>query len=188
MDTSLNIETTINSKQKNKNIPYINPEASSQELLTFSQDLINLTNQSYVKTTKISKVNLDSPTEPAIPITRMDVATTQGTYPTFTVDNPVVNLKVSDISATTKIIQFRFGMPYTSSAPILTFNSADWSIAYSRYGMNPNSGTANNTWTIGAGYNGESIQPQSFVMHVHFNETANYRAFDLDVTVNITEG
>ena len=164
----------------------VNPNADSAKLKTFAQMMVAMSKDNYVKTVRIDEADLDNP-KPQIPITRMDVVTAQSTYPTFTVDNPVVNLKISDINATTKILQTRIAMPYTFAAPVLTFDSENWTMGYARYGMHANSGTANNTWTLGAACTAESIQPQSFVMHIHFDETAQYAAFDLDVTVNITE-
>lgn len=164
----------------------VNPNADSAKLKTFAQMMVAMSKDNYVKTVRIDEADLDNP-KPQIPITSMDVGTAQGTYPTFTIDNPVINLTISNFTISNKSVHVRIFMPYLGNAPVISYSSDDWGIGYARYGMAANSGTANNAWTFRVDCTAESIQPQSFVLHIHFDETAQYAAFDLDVTVNITE-
>jgi len=61
--TSITIESTNTSNvTKQKSIPYINENASDSELLAFAQAVNNLTKNTYVKTDRIDKRNLDSST------------------------------------------------------------------------------------------------------------------------------
>jgi len=59
--TSITIESTNTSNvTKQKSIPYINENASDSELLAFAQAVNNLTKNTYVKTDRIDKRNLDT--------------------------------------------------------------------------------------------------------------------------------
>ena len=53
---SLEIETKTNNDKKNTlNVSYVNPQATNDKLLQFSQMLIALTTDAYVGATKITK-------------------------------------------------------------------------------------------------------------------------------------
>jgi len=63
--TSITIESTNTSNvTKQKSIPYINENASDSELLAFAQAVNNLTKNTYVKTDRIDKRNLDTNQKP----------------------------------------------------------------------------------------------------------------------------
>lgn len=94
MSTSLNIKTKYNDVDKTKAIPYINPNATDQELLLFAQTAIDLTNQSYQSTDRIDKVNLD----------------TQKTAPTL------INVKIANIAATVDDNNVSASVPVASTS------------------------------------------------------------------------
>lgn len=58
--TSLTIETLRGEITKQKAVTDINPDASVQELLDFSEAFVALTNDTYVKTTRIDKTECDT--------------------------------------------------------------------------------------------------------------------------------
>lgn len=58
--TSLTIETLRGEITKQKAVTDINPDASVQELLDFSEAFVALTNDTYVKTTRIDKTDCDT--------------------------------------------------------------------------------------------------------------------------------
>ena len=58
MTTNLQIMTTFAGEDSTTNIPNVNPSASNADLKTFAEALIDLTQETYVETTRIDKTQL----------------------------------------------------------------------------------------------------------------------------------
>lgn len=67
MKTSLIISSTnSNGVSKQKTIPYVNPNATNQEMVQFGEGLVNLTNATYGGTYRIDKINCDTEPDPNV--------------------------------------------------------------------------------------------------------------------------
>lgn len=60
MTTGITIETTKDNITKQQNLSYINPLATTDQLKNFAESLVALSNQTYVKTIKVDRVDCDA--------------------------------------------------------------------------------------------------------------------------------
>ena len=163
-------------------------EAEAADLVDFAEAYVGLTNDNYLKTTRIDKTDCDTaPTRTNYPITRMDwIDNSSGSTatPQFTVENPVINAKTNSFSS--KQLQIRVQVPYIG-APIALSSSANWVNLKMQYGFVSASSLPTNTWVISFYTTQETIATENFNVTLHFDGNAQYKSFDLTIAVNITE-
>lgn len=176
--TSLIIETTKEGEKKQKSIPYINPNASNNELLAFAQGLVDLTNQTYESTTRLDKISLEE---------QQDLTTTflynSITYPGTQAEPVLVPLSTVNSN---REFSVNFGLnPSPNQIFIIrpTFNNGSYSGNIALAQIN-----------IYGGYSGGNIRLRlpvvetgnfSFIFTANFE---NYSSISREVFVQVTEG
>lgn len=192
MSTSLIIDFTNSAdKKKQKSITDINPNASTTELLDFSQTLISLTNNSYQKTTRIDKTDLDTskPTRPIATGGPAMLYINDGNKYFNLSATPQVSVPKSQLPVQNECltIQLYAQTPLDSMMQVIDLKATgSWQVTNYQY-QNPISTTTAHQWRLVIqGPNATDTDVVSFT--IHFDETSEYAAYDLPVKITITEG
>lgn len=185
MATSLIIESRNDDTTKQKSLTDINPNATDDELKTFAQTLISLTNNSYVKTDRVDKRNLDTDPKPSRNLGRFWCPFGSGSSGTWgnIVDGVVtVTFKVSQMPVASGKTRLRAdnSYPLGDSTPIISNIPADFIPTMTLFlGRDKNDFqlvvTADKTYEAG----------ESFEFDFTFPESLIYKEEKLHFVVNI---
>ena len=185
-NTSISITTTRDNVKKQKSITYIDPTATSEEILQFAHSITNLTNDTYQETTRIDKTELDTVTPR--PITRITYRKKNGaSYLDTQIDltNPVINVHVSELyhvnDADNACWWFQIYTPDDGAAPTGSSSDENTTFSYTRRDANQ----AYWMWqflTVPAG----QVAGNSFTIDLNFIQSPLYPAYSLPISINIT--
>ena len=182
----LNLTDNQSGKPVQKNIPYINPEASADKLKTFGQMTAALTKDTYVGTTRVDKIDLDTAT--TRPVNQITLRLKKDSaYETVAVNlsNPVINVPVSKLyfaSAENPCWWFSIYTPADGTCPTATFSNSDTYFNYMRRDYNQNYWLYQCLTPVA-----EAVAGYSVTINLHFIATTEYNSYDLPITINITE-
>ena len=157
---SIQIESTDTlGNKKQKQLTDINPEATSQQIKSFAQNLILLTNQTYNATNRIEKINVDTESGKATPTLTLDPTT----LPASSINSGSgVEISYSG-DAELKDFFVTFSIPETNIlAGVVTFNNVP------------------NLW-LKKGVSDIAVKPCTLTLHTP--ETNNYKAASVTFTV-----
>lgn len=122
--TSLIIEMTSGEEIKSRSVSYVNPQASSAELVQFGQTYASLTNDTYYQTIKIDRTECDNRQALNVVFYRNDVDYESGS---------TVTLHTSDFSAS-NIVQLAYkcvpaSIDYAPARPVIHSDDLSLSVA-----------------------------------------------------------
>lgn len=187
MTTSLIIDySNPYDKKKQKSITDINPNATTQEMLDFSQTIINLTNNSYSKTTRIDKTELDSESKQTRTISKVVMT---GNVEATLVDGVYsANVKASDVSGNPAAMSAIATVSGTNNFSTLTYLAdfqapSSWFVANLRINYSSSSIAVYPATRDTSSIVGNVI---SFTIILPADET--YKTLTIPIKITITEG
>lgn len=185
MATSLIIETRNDDITKQKSLTDINPDATDDELKTFAQTLVDLTQNTYVQTNRIDKRNLDNDTRPTARVPSLWLHEYNGTgkaiqpsNKTFTIDINANNLWTTTISSVQRSqVRFNFQQPANKNLPTFTVPEG---FAWTYLAENSNNAIINVTTPS------VITEATTFEFDVVYPATNDYKELPLHFVVNVT--
>lgn len=182
MSTSLNIKTKYNEIEKSKAVPYIDPNATNNELLLFAQSLVNLTNQSYQETDRIDRINLDNPKGAH----RTGNVAMNSTSEPFTAQNTSLafSFPLADMTKSFQIFIQGNDFQKIGNTPRV---SSEQGIMMSMY-WNSNDYTSGGKNRCSVGFLLNELKAQTAQIKIVIPADDDWQELDLNITLTITEG
>ena len=200
MATTTSMEITLtkdsDNTEKTRTVSYINPNATGTELVELAETYVGLTNDNYVKTTRIDKTDCDTETTTDRLITSIKSRDGRSGGYYHDVDaTGIINLTTAQIID--KQLMLVIKTPNDGASPVIEdFSDTDtehpiglitstWSSTLIA------SSDQQNGWTITFADTGSSSQRTDITARIvsfkiHFDRTETYYSYEKQITFNIT--
>lgn len=181
MQTSLIINTTdANDKALQKTVTFVNADCSASVLKTAAQKLNSLTTNTYVKSMRIDKTNVDT----AVDKTTRTISDMKiGNQSVTIADTINVTLASSDFDANNRFYIRFFDnsvQQKNGSVPVWT---SDGSVSYST-GANYNSATYPYAWALFIVNSNPTAESFSGVLDLPANDYYNGASYNINITIS----